>query len=79
MTTFSLVPLGTRLAALLLRASVMTTTSPPPSDDATAAPCADSAAAPVEEVHAGWRDIAALRKRGDEAAVVLGWRSALDL
>ena len=42
MTTFSLVPLGTRLAALLLRASVMTTTPPPPSDDATAAPPADS-------------------------------------
>ena len=79
MTTFSLVPLGTRLAALLLRASVMTTTPPPPSDDATAAPPADSAAAPVEEVHADWRDIAALRKRGDEAAEVLGGRIAFHL
>ena len=76
MTTFSLVPLGTRLAALLLRASVMTTTPPLPSDDAAAAPPADSAAASVEEVHAGWRDIAALRKRGDEAAEVLGGRIA---
>ena len=79
MTTFSLVPLGTRLAALLLRASVMTTTPPPPSDDATPAPPADSAAAPVEEVHADWRDIAALRKRGDEAAEVLGGRVAFHL
>ena len=87
MVALSLVPLGTRLAALLLRASAMMTAppppsndatadSPPPSDDAAAAPFADGAAAPVEEVRAGWHDIAALGKRGDEAAEVLGGRIA---
>ena len=87
MVTLSLVPLGTRLAALLLRASAMMTAppppsndatadSPPPSDDAAAAPFADGTAAPVEEVRAGWHDIAALGKRGDKAAEVLGGRIA---
>mgnify|MGYP000099371576 CR=1 FL=1 len=76
MVVFSLVPLGTRLAALLLRASVMATAPSPPSDDAPVAPPADGAAAPVGKIRAGWRDIAAPGKRGDEAAEVLGGRIA---
>ena len=76
MTTFSLVPLGTRLAALLLRASAMTTTPPPPSNDATAAPCANGAAAPVGATREDWLAVENLSGRGDEAAEVLGGRIA---
>ena len=76
MVVFSLVPLGTRLAALLLRASVMTTTSPPPSNDATTAPCANGAAAPVGATREDWLAVENLSGRGDEAAEVLGGRIA---
>ena len=64
MVIFSLVPLGTRLAALLLRASVMTTTSPPPSNDATTAPCANGAAAPVGATREDWLAVENLSGRG---------------
>ena len=63
MVPFSLIPLGTRLAALLLRASVMTTTPP-----------ADGAAAPVGAAHEDWLAVEGLGKRGAEAAEVLGGR-----
>ena len=76
MVVFSLVPLGTRLAALLLRASVMTTTPSPPSNDATAAPCANGAAAPVGATREDWLAVENLSGRGDEAAEVLGGRIA---
>ena len=79
MVVFSLVPLGTRLAALLLRASVMTTTPPPPSNDATAAPCANGAAAPVGATREDWLAVENLSGRGDEAAEVLGGRIAFHL
>ena len=65
MVPFSLIPLGTRLAALLLRASVMTTTPP-----------ADGAAAPVGAAHEDWLAVESLGKRGDETAEVLGGRIA---
>ena len=76
MVVFSLVPLGTRLAALLLRASVMTTTPSPPSNDATTAPCANGAAAPVGATREDWLAVENLSGRGDEAAEVLGGRIA---
>ena len=52
MVAFSLVPLGTRLAVFLLRAS-----------DAVADPSSGGAVALIEEVRAGWRGIAALKGR----------------
>ena len=76
MVVFSLVPLGTRLAVLLLRASAMTADSPPPSNDATTAPPADSAAAPVGATREDWLAVENLSGRGDEAAEVLGGRIA---
>ena len=76
MVAFSLVPLSTRLAALLLRASVMTTTPSPPSNDAAAVPCADGAAAPVGAAREDWLAVENLSGRGDEAAEVLGGRIA---
>ena len=75
MVAFSLVPLSTRLAALLLRASVMTTAPSPPSNDA-AVPCADGAAAPVGATREDWLAVENLSGRGDEAAEVLGGRIA---
>ena len=65
MVAFSLVPLGTRLAVFLLRAS-----------DAVADPSPSGAVALIEEVRAGWRGIAALRGRGDEAVDSFGGRIA---
>ena len=76
MVVFSLVPLGTRLAVLLLRASAMTADSPPPSNDATTAPCANGAAAPVGATREDWLAVENLSGRGDEAAEVLGGRIA---
>ena len=86
MVALSLVPLGTRLAALLLRASAMMTAplppsndatadSPPPSDDAAAAPFADGTAAPVGATREDRLAVEGL-ERGDEAAEVLGGRIA---
>ena len=62
MVPFSLIPLGTRLAALLLRASVMTTTPPAPSNDAAASPSVNGAAAPVGAAHEDWLAVEGLGK-----------------
>ena len=65
MVAFSLARLGFRLAVFLLRAS-----------DAVADPSPSGAVALIEEVRAGWRGIAALRGRGDEAVDSFGGRIA---
>ena len=61
----SLVQLGVRLAVFLLRTS-----------DAAVTPAPDDTVTLIEEVRAGWRGIAALRGRGDEAVGSFGGRIA---
>ena len=61
MVASSLVPLGAGLAVFLLRVS-----------DMVVAPSPGGVATVIGEVRAGWRDIAALRRRGDKAVDSFG-------
>ena len=65
MVALSLARLGFRLAEFLLRVS-----------DMVAAPSPGGVAMVIEDVRAGWRDIAALRRRGDKAVDSFGGQIA---
>ena len=65
MVASSLVPLGAGLAVFLLRVS-----------DMVVAPSPGGVATVIGEVRAGWRDIAALRRRGDKAVDSFGGQIA---
>ena len=65
MVALSLARLGFRLAEFLLRVS-----------DMVAAPSPGGVATVIEDVRAGWRDIAALRRRGDKAVDSFGGQIA---